>query len=373
MSTVRQISWGPHPPPSFREYVSLMNGDTVANPGPMDSLVLLGDSLFQHAFSQGLDRTGQLIGSFGPRLSEAYIRRLDVLNRGLSGYNTRKVLSLLESDRRPVPGQNVRFAVILLGANDSRLPDTPGGPQQHVPLEEFGENLGKIVALVKSQAKPRNIVLITPPPVDERLTVEADSAKHLKLEGVVRRKAVVTAQYARCVREVAREKGIALVDIWGVMMEKAGYRDASLRTGSDLELGTAYLDEHSHADWDSRAGAAGYNEHTLPGSSAAPVNEVLQSYLHDGLHFTRKGYDLLFDELISVVEKEFPDQMPDKLPFVMPAWDDGSAWDGQQRLQGNMKSDAHMKKRANEAWAEGLGAGFASCCMLYAVWWIITR
>lgn len=45
----------------------------------MDQFLLLGDSITQQSFGQ--DRGF----AFGAALSDAYVRRLDVVNRGLSG------------------------------------------------------------------------------------------------------------------------------------------------------------------------------------------------------------------------------------------------------------------------------------------------
>lgn len=55
----------------------------------------------------------------------------------------------------------------------------------------------------------------------------------------------------------------------------------------------------------------------------------LREFLHDGLHLTRKGYDLLFEELMKVIEGRWPEEMPERLPFVLPRWDDEGAWMGE--------------------------------------------
>ena len=84
----------------------------------MDWFLLFGDSLIQQAFG---DTT-----FLGPALSEAYIRRLDVINRGFSGYNTTQALAILPKFV-PSPEQSrVRFMLIFFGANDARLPQTAG-------------------------------------------------------------------------------------------------------------------------------------------------------------------------------------------------------------------------------------------------------
>jgi hypothetical protein len=76
----------------------------------------------------------------------AYIRRLDVVNRGFSGYNTTQALKMLPRVVASPEEGRIRLMVcwhgslidrsfdsnlqtIFLGANDARLPNTPGFPQ----------------------------------------------------------------------------------------------------------------------------------------------------------------------------------------------------------------------------------------------------
>ena len=321
----------------------------------MDSIVLLGDSLFQRAFTQEKDDTGQIIGSLGPRLSDAYMRKLDVINRGFSGYNTQQVLEVLRGRNSFLPRQslNVRgLTVIFLGANDARLPDTPGGPQQHVPLEKFKANLAKITSRTST---PASVLLITPPPVDERQTVVADSRKDPALKDVVRRRAVVTADYAQAVRDVGSERKIPVLDLWAIIMKKAGYNasvQSPARDSSD-ELDTEYLDEYDKPTTGSKIAKTTYDERMLPGSSAAPVNNELRSHFIDGLHFSRKGYDLLFDKLMKAIRRDFPHLAPEKLPFVLPAWDDEEKWSGDV-------SELAMAMKAAPPWSEDYNTGAAS-------------
>ena len=45
-----------------------------------------------------------------------------------------------------------------------------------------------------------------------------------------------------------------------------------------------------------------------------------------GLHFTNTAYTLFFEELMRLIQVTWPDQMPEKLPYVLPAWNDEQAW-----------------------------------------------
>lgn len=151
---------------------------------------------------------------------------------------------------------------IFFGANDARLSNTGPDPQQHVPLREFKENLKSILSSPLLEAHESTLHQILITPPP------VDSRAN-------NREPAVTASYAQAVRDLGVELEIPVLDIWTAMTE-----------------------------------------------SKIPLKELL----HDGLHFTRKGYDLLFAELMKVIERNWPDQMPEKLPFVLPKWDDEGAW-----------------------------------------------
>lgn len=63
-----------------------------------------------------------------------------------------------------------------------------------------------------------------------------------------------------------------------------------------------------------------------PGAKSKTTDRRLQSYLRDGLHLSRIGYGLIYTELMVLFDVNFPDHLPEKLPFVFPAWDDEHAW-----------------------------------------------
>lgn len=70
-------------------------------------------------------------------------RKCDLINRGFSGYNTRWCKIILPKLIDKMDAKEVQMVTILLGANDSV--DATLCPKQHVPLEEFKENLKEIV------------------------------------------------------------------------------------------------------------------------------------------------------------------------------------------------------------------------------------
>lgn len=250
----------------------------------MDQFILFGDSLIQQAFSE----EGRV---FGATLTDLYIRKLDIVNRGFSGYNTSQALHILR-EIVPVPSKvRVRFMMIWFGANDARLPNTPGGPQQHVPLDQFKENLRRIAThpCIRAHEGIR-VILVTPPPVDERMLELADQEKYGY--AMLRRTAGTTCKYARAVNDLGKELNLPVLDVHFKMMS------------------------HCHK-------STNPNDYSyLPGLKDTPVSKLLQEYLRDGLHLSRLGYELLYKELLLLIKEEWPDQMPEELPFVFPAWDD---------------------------------------------------
>jgi len=255
----------------------------------MDQILLFGDSLTQQSSSQ---ETGF---AFHPALQDTYIRRLDVVNRGFSGYNTAQALKVLPhiiaAPTTTPTGGRIRLVTIFFGANDARLPNTPG-PSQFVPLEAYRANLRTIATYAPLRAHQPRIVLITPPPIDERLCEITDAAKGIH---VTRRTAANTAAYAQAVRDLGRELGVPVLDLWTAFMREAGWN--------------------------------GSFDVPLVGAKEAPQSEVLVGLLHDGLHFTPAGYRIMYREFMAMVQREVPDLVPDRLPFVLPTWDDVRAWE----------------------------------------------
>ena len=168
---------------------------------PRPVVVLLGDSLTQ--------RGGAVAGGapgWAARLGELYARRADVVNRGLSGYNTRWVLPEL-----PVllggAAAGAALVVVWLGANDAAL---SGGDSaaQHVPLAEYRNNLRAILGHVKALPGNPRALLMTPPPVDE--------AARLRFTGgaAPERTNAAAEAYARACLEVAQETDTLALSLW---------------------------------------------------------------------------------------------------------------------------------------------------------------
>lgn len=209
-------------------------------------------------------------------LSDWYQRRLDVINRGFSGYTAPAAYETLRQFFPLVPptpvSPRVQLMTVFFGANDACVAGTP----QHVPLDEYRQNLKNIIEYPSLRLHDTKIILIVPAPIDEWQLGNQD------------RTAVVTAQYADACRQLGQELGLPILDLWTIFMSKAGWTP----------------------------GQSG----PLIGSKAAPQNPVLDSLLSDGLHFTGPGYQLVVDELIQLIQTQLPEYTPDNLPQIFPDW-----------------------------------------------------
>ncbi|KAJ7582837.1 hypothetical protein C8J56DRAFT_894617 [Mycena floridula] len=228
-----------------------------------DVIMLFGDSITQGCWEEG---------GFGQRLSHVYARKLDVLNRGLSGYNTDWAIPVLKQCLSTDPNHRPRIRIFTcwFGANDACIKPSP----QHVPLEKFTSNLREIVSLIKSPSSPYHspltkILLITPPPVN---TLQRGADLQSRTPPMaLDRLFDITKAYAEAVKQVADAEKVAVVDIWTILWEAAGKKE-----------------------------------------------EDLSQYLNDGLHLNKEGYQIMYDVLLETIQTNYPDLDPEALPQVFP-------------------------------------------------------
>ncbi|KAL8261048.1 hypothetical protein R6Q59_025097 [Mikania micrantha] len=188
-------------------------------------IVLFGDSITEQSFRYG---------GWGASLTDAYSRKADIVVRGYGGYTTRWALFLLHhifplgSASLPVA------ATIFFGANDAALPGRTSA-SQHVPIEEYKENLRKIVHHLKECCPTMLIVLITPPPIDEEGRLEfAKSVYGEKAMKLPERTNEVAGNYANECVDVAKELGVPSVNLWSKMQETQGWQKKFLSDGLHL-------------------------------------------------------------------------------------------------------------------------------------------
>ena len=88
------------------------SGASQVKPAFRAQFLLFGDSITQRSFQYG---------GWGAHLANAYQRKVDVLNRGYSGYNSRWALQLLDRVLPAEKAGKILLATVFFGANDAAL------------------------------------------------------------------------------------------------------------------------------------------------------------------------------------------------------------------------------------------------------------
>jgi lysophospholipase L1-like esterase len=181
--------------------------------GKRAKIVLFGDSITQMSFSAS-------DGGWGAYIADRYQRRADVYNRGFSGYNTDWFLKYASTDAGKADlfeHEGVKLCTIFFGANDAS--DHEHNRRQHVPLEDYKNNIRQIVNLAKTHfGVDVQIILMTPPPVchEGRLKFQKERYKD-KATGVLERSLELSGKYAKALEDIASELNLPLLDLWGMM------------------------------------------------------------------------------------------------------------------------------------------------------------
>lgn len=214
-------------------------------------VVLFGDSLTQFSFSPE--------SPWGALIADKLQRKCDVLNRGFSGYNSTWCQIILPHVVDARLANETVAMVIFLGANDSNL--YKGNPHQHVPLEDYKNNLLQMINYLHSVGLHKDhMILVSPPPCDE----DKWSTKCLAEGKIMAKDNWVTGQYAVACQETAEQGGIGYIDLYKYML--------------------------AQEDW--------------------------SRYLSDGLHLSPEGSRFLFDKLWPLIEKR-TNHLPD---LNLPDW-----------------------------------------------------
>ncbi|KAJ1958195.1 isoamyl acetate-hydrolyzing esterase [Linderina pennispora] len=286
-------------------------------------LLAIGDSITQ--FGGDPSNSG-----FLAQLSRDFERRLDVLNRGFSGYNTNNILefysSLLPVTRHntqgswwrrspsPVQGRGqrlplahwphrdqtfpthspaVQLVMLFFGANDAALPLSG----QHVPLQTYTENLRTMVNQIQdpqfdTYSPGTRILLITPPPIGDKMWEETCTRHNVPVDRIN----TVTRTYADAVKMVAKEKGIPVVDLYGAIESLVGaskLKNPLFKAAADGSLDRAQQQHVFGMITDIASPYDGY-----------------EMYLADGLHLNRNGNKLLARLILTTVISEWPEMRP---------------------------------------------------------------
>ncbi|CCC71523.1 hypothetical protein NCAS_0H02130 [Naumovozyma castellii] len=198
--------------------------------------------------------------SLGAALANAYARRLDIVHRGFAGYTSRWALHILP--RILEVEQNVVLSTLFFGANDVCLK----GPQS-VPIDEYETNMESLIGMLL--AKGIKVLLIGPGLLD-RGKWEPSRGEEIQ-KGWIRTEENLK-KYGDVLKKIAK-----------------GHPDDVVF----IDLAEAFARE---------------------------AGDQWKELLADGLHFSGKGYQVFFDEVMKAIAMNFPQFVPDNIEFKLPLW-----------------------------------------------------
>ncbi|GMG17554.1 unnamed protein product [Phytophthora fragariaefolia] len=220
-------------------------GQTSARP----VLLLTGDSFTEQGTYPNLQGWVALLGS-------RYTRSVDVITRGLSGYNTRwflkYVMPALEHEISAKAYTSPSLITVSLGTNDAVLVNG-SSPEMHVPITDYKHNLAQIVRRFQKAAPSANILLITPPHIDDEARAKYASSRNDAKRGLLDRSDAATRKYSMACVEVANALKVPVLDLYthfssmplatrnamlvdGIHFNAAGYKVVDKQLRSKLQI-----------------------------------------------------------------------------------------------------------------------------------------
>ncbi|GEQ71030.1 hypothetical protein JCM33374_g4711 [Metschnikowia sp. JCM 33374] len=237
-------------------------------PLAFNKFILFGDSITEYSNNQ--------VGfALAPALQHLYSRKLDIVTRGFSGYNTdqgRIVLRELLTADNAASG-HIKLMYIFLGTNDAAT------TFQGVPLHRYAHNLSQMVKLVASYGI--KVIVVGPGLHDQALCRESWEEQGKPTEEPFSSNETMR-KYADAARAVAAENGVPFVDLWAIFQQYGGWTTAELMA--------------NEAD--------------------------LEDLLADGIHYTPRGYEVFYDALVETIVANYPELMPSSLKMNLPYYRD---------------------------------------------------
>ncbi|KAG7663871.1 uncharacterized protein J8A68_002620 [[Candida] subhashii] len=241
-----------------------------------DKFILFGDSITQFSCAQD--------GGYGltPALQELYVRKLDVINRGFSGYNSdhaRLILPKILEAESNEEKNNIKLMTIFFGTNDAFQVEDELNNVQAVPLDRYKKNLSAMIELALEYN-------IDPIVIGPALHYDELARVGLKERGRPSDKPRVTnkryLEYSECAEVVADKYEVAFVDSWNAFRTAGGWTKEQV-----------------------------FNYQNTEG---------LRDFFHDGVHFTPQAYQVLTTEILDAIN--FTPFVPELVPDKFKTWED---------------------------------------------------
>ncbi|KAM3340430.1 GDSL esterase/lipase isoform X1 [Capsicum galapagoense] len=171
--------------------------------GPSRPLfVLFGSSIVQFSY---------LLHGWGATLTGLYARKADISLRGYAGWNSRMAIQILDKVFPKDTEIKPSLVILYFGGNDSADPDFSNSP--HVPLQEYVENMRKIVHHIKSLSETTRLIMLSAPAVNEEQIVQfyGSNLGRTNERGRI---------YSEAGIKLGQELGVKVIDFWSALQER---------------------------------------------------------------------------------------------------------------------------------------------------------
>ncbi|RPA82671.1 SGNH hydrolase [Ascobolus immersus RN42] len=240
-------------------------------PSP-STILIIGDSLVQKSLDPST------LG-FASCLAHAYSdRNVDIMVRGVSGSNSRWLLKepgcpldMIVAEARS-KSLSICLAVLLVGANDCLLEDTPW----YVPVDEYVENVRSAVERLKSDVGAERVLVLGCPPIDEL------AIKDTRMRRRWDRPITYSGRLSLAMKlSFLSDRSVCEIDLANVMLRKTGWcPDPAKSTSAENVL-----------KW--------------------------RGMLLDGVHLGRKGNLMVFLLIIQKIKEQWPVISPENSPHMV--------------------------------------------------------
>lgn len=143
---------------------------------------------------------------------------------------------------------------------------------QHVPLEEYVENIHTMISTIQTRLPNSSLMLITPPPVSEQARIQHALTTYRIVLEQSERTNEVSGRYAQAVKRVGEEAQVPVLNLW------EEFQRAS-----------------PHNDWET-------------------------SLLSDGLHLSPAGNKLVGSLVLELIEQKLDHIRVANVPWDFPDW-----------------------------------------------------
>ncbi|KAH3674343.1 hypothetical protein WICMUC_003369 [Wickerhamomyces mucosus] len=236
---------------------------TFSNSLLLDKFLIFGDSITEFSYNPYPNEDGPVQFGFGAALQHTYTRRLDVVQRGFSGYNTELAIKILPEVLKIEHQQSkskIKVSTLFFGTNDACL-----GGVQRIDIHRYIENIKFLIGLFKEN--DIKVILIGPSKYDE---VKFKPGREKDFEAGIIRSNENNLLYSNSLKKIAQEENIPFVDLYSTFDQFTNWKDL----------------------------------------------------LIDGLHYTGEAYKILYNEVLDKIRTWYPELAPENIPFKLPYWRD---------------------------------------------------